>query len=137
MKEFNQMTMDEIEAELKASREYKKQIQIELDKLISFAQDVKSKILNDQTSIDLSFGYPIITRIPRKSMKQKIVELIKENNGKFNSVDICNYFVQQKAYDDLANAKIALLPVFSRLKSDEYIESNGNGEAWKYLKDYP
>jgi ribosomal protein S3AE len=126
MKEFKDMTLDELEEELKLSRELVSTIQKELDRLISFAIDIKAKISNNQVPVH---------KVPWKSIRQKIVELIHENDNKFTSNDICNYFVQQKIYSDIESSRKTIHPILSLLRSKGYI-NNVKGKPWFFVKKY-
>lgn len=131
MKNIRQMSFEEIEAELQASRDRDKAVALELDKLISFAQEVKAKLCNDQISLNL----PIKTTTKKKSMPQRIVELIKGNDGKFTSTDIYNFFVSDGTYSDFETSKRNIPSLLSRMNG-EYITHESNGEPWKWIKDH-
>ncbi len=133
MKNIRSMNIGEIEAELIASREKDKQLEKELDKLISFIQEFKSKMVGSQTSLPLD----ITTNVKKKSIPQRIVELIKENSGKFTSIDLYDYFVKDGTFKDVEFAKKNMPAYISRLyKVHQCITHENNGDPWIFVKDF-
>jgi hypothetical protein len=134
MNNIGQMKIDEIVAELAVAREKEKKIVAELDLLknniSSLIEDIKGKF-NAQISLDLN-----IKPSEKKSIPYRIVALIKENNGRFTSNDILNYFVSDGTYPNVESQRGTVPRAISILKSDGFIRQDQKGKPWFWIKDY-
>lgn len=132
MKDIRKMSYDELENEIILAREREAIIEKELGRLIAVATEIKSKLCNSQLSLPLK----IVRLTKGKSIPQKIVDLIKQNSGKFSSNDIYHILVNDGTYIDIDTVKRIVPAILSRLKGHEYIKQERNGMPWEWVKDY-
>jgi hypothetical protein len=133
MKDIRSMSIDEIETELlsyrKRDTELNNQLKLLFSKVTAILSNGLTEIFGGQYEMDINTQHTATL-----NLTDKIKKLIKENNDKFTSVEICDYFIKNGEFANLRSAKKVVFPILSRLNGN-IIGHEKRGAAWKWLKD--